>query len=70
VISLVDNLLRPLLVGKETRMPDYVVLISTIGGISLIGINGFVIGPLFAALFISAWAIFIGERDSDTTRLE
>jgi predicted PurR-regulated permease PerM len=68
VISLVDNLLRPLLVGKETRMPDYVVLISTIGGISLIGINGFVIGPLFAALFISAWAIFIDERDSNPPR--
>ncbi len=63
VIGLVDNLLRPPLVGKETKMPDYLVLISTIGGISLIGINGFVIGPLIAALFISAWGIFIEERD-------
>lgn len=64
VIGLVDNLLRPPLVGKETRLPDYVVLISTIGGIALIGINGFVIGPLIAALFISAWGIFIEERDT------
>jgi predicted PurR-regulated permease PerM len=62
VIGLVDNLLRPALVGQETRMPDYVVLISTVGGISLMGINGFVIGPLLAAMFISAWDIFIGER--------
>ncbi|SMF73145.1 Predicted PurR-regulated permease PerM [Xaviernesmea oryzae] len=64
VIGLVDNLLRPPLVGKETRLPDYVVLISTIGGISLIGINGFVIGPLIAALFMAAWGIFVEEQGS------
>ncbi|WP_117191591.1 AI-2E family transporter [Rhizobium terrae] len=62
VIGLVDNLLRPPLVGKETKLPDYVVLVSTIGGISLFGINGFVIGPLIAALFISAWGIFAEEQ--------
>jgi predicted PurR-regulated permease PerM len=61
-IGLVDNLLRPPLVGKEVKLPDYVVLISTIGGISLIGINGFVIGPLIAALFISAWGVLTEER--------
>lgn len=55
VIGLVDNLLRPILVGKQTRMPDWVVLISTIGGMSLFGINGFVIGPVIAALFIAVW---------------
>jgi len=63
VIGLVDNFLRPPLVGKETKLPDYVVLVSTIGGISLIGLNGFVIGPLVAALFIAAWEIFIAEQD-------
>src|SRR5690606_33160443 len=55
VIGLVDNVLRPILVGKDTQMPDYVVLSSTLGGISLFGINGFVIGPVVAALFIAAW---------------
>ncbi|NTI72480.1 AI-2E family transporter [Agrobacterium rhizogenes] len=63
VIGLVDNFLRPPLVGQETKLPDYVVLVSTIGGISLIGLNGFVIGPLVAALFIAAWEIFIAEQD-------
>lgn len=58
VISVVDNLLRPPLVGADTRLPDYVVLVSTIGGMSLFGINGFVIGPLVAALFIAAWSVF------------
>ena len=59
VIGLVDNILRPLLVGKDTQMPDYIVLMSTIGGIALFGINGFVIGPVIAALFMAAWSLFI-----------
>jgi|SRR3954471_11958850 predicted PurR-regulated permease PerM len=62
VIGLVDNALRPILVGKDTKMPDYVVLISTLGGLAVFGINGFVIGPLIAALFIAAWDLFAASR--------
>jgi predicted PurR-regulated permease PerM len=62
VIGLVDNLLRPLLVGKDTRMPDYMILISTLGGLAIFGLNGFVIGPLIAALFMSSWDIFIETK--------
>ena len=62
VIGLIDNLLRPILVGRDTRLPDYVVLVSTLGGISLFGINGFVIGPLIAALFMAAWTLFRDEQ--------
>lgn len=58
VIGLVDNVLRPILVGKDTKMPDYMILISTLGGMAVFGLNGFVIGPLIAALFMSSWAIF------------
>jgi predicted PurR-regulated permease PerM len=58
VIGLVDNVLRPILVGKDTKMPDYVVLISTLGGMALFGLNGFVIGPVIAAIFIAAWDLF------------
>ncbi|WP_175649569.1 AI-2E family transporter [Pseudomonas sp. Marseille-P9899] len=62
VIGLVDNLLRPLLVGKDTRMPDYLVLVSTLGGLAVFGLNGFVIGPLIAALFVSSWGIYSETR--------
>lgn len=62
VIGMVDNVLRPILVGKDTRMPDYVVLIATLGGISVMGINGFIVGPVIAALFIAAWEIFTETR--------
>ncbi|MCG5502179.1 AI-2E family transporter [Ectothiorhodospira lacustris] len=61
VIGLVDNILRPILVGRDTKLPDYLVLTSTLGGIALVGINGFVIGPLIAALFMAFWGIFIRE---------
>lgn len=58
VIGLVDNILRPLLVGKDTKLPDYIVLISTLGGLATFGLNGFVLGPVIAAMFIAAWDIF------------
>ncbi len=64
VIGLVDNLLRPKLVGADTRLPDYVILVSTVGGLSVFGINGFVIGPLIAALFLSFWSLYRDERNS------
>jgi predicted PurR-regulated permease PerM len=63
VIGLVDNLLRPLLVGKDTKMPDYVVLLSTVGGMALFGLNGFVIGPVVAALFIACWDLFVTAEE-------
>ena len=61
VIGLVDNILRPILVGRDTKLPDYMVLLSTLGGIVLFGMNGFVVGPLIAALFVAFWEIFIRE---------
>jgi predicted PurR-regulated permease PerM len=64
VIGLVDNLLRPFLVGKDTELPDFVVLISTLGGIAIFGLNGFVIGPTIAAMFIAVWDIFSASRQS------
>lgn len=62
VIGLVDNVLRPILVGKDTRMPDYLILVSTLGGLAVFGLNSFVIGPLIAALFVSSWAIFAATK--------
>lgn len=61
VIGLADNILRPLLVGRDTKLPDYIVLLSTLGGFAVFGINGFVIGPLVAALFVAFWGIFMRE---------
>lgn len=58
VIGLVDNILRPILVGKDTQMPDYLVLITTLGGMAIFGLTGFVVGPLIAALFIAIWDLF------------
>lgn len=62
VIGLVDNLLRPILVGRDTRMPDFVVLIATLAGLELVGLNGFIVGPVIAALFIAVWNMAIEQR--------
>jgi len=65
-VGLADNVLRPILVGRDTRMPDYLVLLATLGGLGLFGITGLVIGPLIAALFITLWEMFeesYGDRE-------
>ncbi|MBC7918181.1 MAG: AI-2E family transporter [Rhodoferax sp.] len=67
VIGLVDNLLRPMLVGKDTRMPDYVVLITTLGGMAVMGINGFVVGPTIAAMFMAVWHIYSSSANTESS---
>ena len=67
-VGLADNVLRPVLVGRDTRMPDYLVLLATLGGLALFGITGLVIGPLIAALFITLWEMFeetYGDREAE-----
>jgi predicted PurR-regulated permease PerM len=63
VIGLVDNFLRPILVGKDTKMPEYVVLISTLGGLEAFGLIGFIMGPLITAMFLAVWDIRTHLRD-------
>jgi predicted PurR-regulated permease PerM len=62
VIGMIDNLLRPILVGKDTKLPDFVVLIATVAGLELFGISGFIVGPIIAALFIAVWDIVTEMR--------
>ena len=57
-VGTVDNFLRPALVGRDTKMPDLMVLISTLGGLFYFGAVGFIIGPVVAALFIAVWEIY------------
>ncbi len=61
VISLVDNLLRPILVGRDTGMPDYLILLSTLGGLTAFGLTGVIIGPIIAAFFLTVWEMAIDE---------
>lgn len=61
VIGLVDNFLRPVLVGRQARMPDYLVLLATLGGLAVFGLAGFVAGPVVAALFLVMWGMFADE---------
>jgi predicted PurR-regulated permease PerM len=58
IVGSVDNLLRPRLVGRDTKMHDLVILFSTLGGLLVFGPLGFIIGPIVAGLFVTSWAIF------------
>lgn len=64
VIGLADNILRPILVGRDTKLPDFLVLLSTLGGFILFGMDGFVTGPMLAVLFVTVWQIFMEECET------
>jgi predicted PurR-regulated permease PerM len=65
VIGLADNVLRPMLVGRDTGLPDWLVLVTTLGGIDLLGLSGIVVGPLVGALFLTGWSILSEQRGVD-----
>ena len=58
IVGTVDNVLRPWLVGKDTKMPDLLILLGTLGGLVLFGATGILIGPVIAALFVTVWEIY------------
>ncbi|MBB4363406.1 MULTISPECIES: AI-2E family transporter [unclassified Bradyrhizobium] len=68
VIGLADNFLRPILVGQSIRMPSYIVLLATLGGLAAFGANGFVIGPLVAAMFLTAWQVYVRSKEQQEAR--
>jgi len=58
VVGSVDNVLRPRLVGQDTKMHDLLIFFSTLGGLLLFGAMGFILGPILAALFVTTWEMF------------
>jgi predicted PurR-regulated permease PerM len=58
VVGTIDNLLRPRLIGRDARMSDLMILLSTLGGIVVFGAMGFIVGPIVAALFVTIWHIY------------
>ena len=58
LVGTIDNFMRPKLIGKDTKMPDLLILLSTLGGIIFFGALGFIIGPIVAALFVTVWDIY------------
>jgi len=67
VIGMIDNFLRPRLIGKDSKMSDYLVLVSTLGGLTWFSLTGFVLGPIIAALFITCWDI-MGQQSQASKR--
>lgn len=62
LIGMADNVLRPILVGRDTGIPDWLILVTTLGGIAMMGLSGIVVGPLVCGLFLAGWSIFAEQR--------
>jgi predicted PurR-regulated permease PerM len=58
VVGTIDNFLRPVLVGRDAKMPDLLILIGTLGGLFLFGPIGFIVGPIICGLFLTVWDIY------------
>jgi len=58
VVSMIDNMMRPWLVGRDTQMPDLMILLGTLGGLVLFGAAGVIVGPIVAALFVTVWELY------------
>jgi predicted PurR-regulated permease PerM len=58
IVGSVDNVLRPRLVGQDTKMHELLIFFSTLGGLMFFGAMGFILGPILAALFVTAWEMF------------
>lgn len=65
VVGQIDNILRPILVGRDTQMHELFIFFGTLGGIGMFGVFGFIIGPVIAALFVTVWDIY-GETFSES----
>jgi len=70
IISSADNVLRPILVGRDTGIPDWIILVTTLGGLSIAGFSGIVLGPLVAGLFLATWSILQEQRAEDEESAE
>ena len=67
LISPIDNILKPMLVGREIKMPDALVLISILGGLGVFGVAGIIVGPVVAALSLAVWDMFAEEFEEELT---
>ena len=64
IVGMADNLLRPVLVGRDTGIPDWLVLVTTLGGIAAFGLSGIVVGPVIGGLFLAGWSIHREQRQA------
>ncbi len=58
VVGLVDNILRPIVVGRDAKLPDLLILVSTLGGIVMFGATGILLGPILAAVVVIVFDIY------------
>jgi predicted PurR-regulated permease PerM len=68
VVSLVDNFLRPFLIGRETRLPVLWLFLALIGGLRTFGFLGLLLGPIVLSLFLACYRIYAEGAEAARAR--
>ena len=64
IISLVDNIVRPMIIGKKARIHPAITLLGIIGGLNLFGFVGLILGPVLLVIFLTLFEVFLTEMSS------
>lgn len=64
VVGTIDNILNPMLIGKDAEMPDLLVLLTTLGGLAVFGVAGMIIGPIIGSLYVAIWRLWGSAVDA------
>ena len=65
VVGMVDNLVKPLFIGNRLRLPALVLFFSILGGISVFGTLGLILGPVLFALLAALLDLYLEEYGAD-----
>jgi predicted PurR-regulated permease PerM len=66
-VNLMDNILRPLVMGRGLTTPMLVILVGVIGGVLSYGITGLFLGPIVLAVIWELLVAWIKEREGVST---
>jgi predicted PurR-regulated permease PerM len=58
VIGMIDNFLRPKLVGGRTRLNELLIFFAVLGGLQVFGVLGIVLGPVVLAIALALVEVF------------
>ena len=61
VVSWIDNIVRPFVISRETRIPFLLVMFGVIGGVAAFGLVGLFIGPVILAMLVAIWREWLLE---------
>ena len=66
IISVIDNIVRPKIIGSRAKIHPVIILLGVLGGLYLFGLVGLIIGPLILAILTVFFELYISEQHSES----